>query len=125
MDSGLSQRPSRLTALARLAFWAATVFAFVMATLPHPLALPASPSDKVQHIIAFTVITALCVVAYAGEAWWKILLRLSAFGALIEVVQAIPMLHRDSDVRDWLADTAAIGVVLIVYGVWRSRAARS
>jgi VanZ family protein len=40
------------------------------------------------------------------------------FGAFIEVVQAIPALHRDSDVKDWIADTiAAAAVLLLVH--WR------
>jgi hypothetical protein len=41
------------------------------------------------------------------------------FGAVIEVVQAIPMLHRDSDVMDWIADTAAVLVVLLLIRWWR------
>ncbi len=47
--------------------------------------------------------------------------RLSLFGALIEVVQAIPALHRDSDVLDWLADTVAVVVVLLIVRWWRRR----
>ena len=47
---------------------------------------------------------------------------LSLFGALIEVFQSIPALHRDSDVVDWIADTAAGIVVLLLVRWWRSRA---
>jgi VanZ family protein len=49
----------------------------------------------------------------------KLLVGLSLFGAFIEVVQAIPALHRDSDVKDWIADTIAAGAVLLLVRWWR------
>ena len=83
----------------RLLFWAGAFFAFVMAVLPQPPELPGAPSDKVQHL----------------------LVGLSLYGAFIELVQAIPALHRDSDIKDWIADTVASGIVLVAVGLWRSR----
>ena len=91
-----------------LAFWLAAAFAFVMATLPRPPALPGQPSDKVQHVIAFSVLTVLAFTAWPWKCWLRIVIGLSAFGALIEIVQLIPALHRDGDWMDWLADTAAV-----------------
>jgi hypothetical protein len=36
------------------------------------------------------------------------------------MIQAIPALHRDSDVVDWVADTVAAGaVLLLVRRLWR------
>ena len=106
---------------ARIVFWSAACFAFVMAILPHPPEVPGEPNDKVQHIIAFATLAGLGAFAYPATALLQLLLRLSLFGAMIEVVQAIPLLHRDSDVLDWLADTAAVLVVLLVVRWWRSR----
>lgn len=94
------------------AFWAALALTFVMASLPHPPRIPGDPVDKVQHIAAFAVLTALAHAAWPAISRLRLLIILSAFGALIEVVQAIPALHRDSDWRDWVADTAAIVVTL-------------
>ena len=94
-----------------LAFWLAASFAFVMATLPHPPAIPGQPSDKIQHVLAFTVLAALAFAAWPWKRWLLIVVGLSAFGALIEIVQLIPALHRDGDWIDWLADTAAVLVV--------------
>jgi VanZ family protein len=98
--------------LLRLIFWAAAVFAFVMAVLPHPPDLPGSPSDKVQHITAFATLGLLGSLAYPGAPGLQLALRLSLFGAGIEAVQAIPLLHRDSSVLDWIADTVACGVAV-------------
>ena len=69
---------------------------------------------------------ALAAPALASLAWPAvrrvgILLALSAFGAFIELVQAIPALHRDCDWRDWVADTLAIIVTLGAVGLWRRR----
>jgi hypothetical protein len=101
-----------MTRLLRLAFWAALLFTFVMATLPHPPQLPGAPTDKVQHILAFAVLTGLAVAGWPAASRLRLFLGLSGFGVLIELVQAIPALHRSSDWRDWIADTAAILVVL-------------
>ena len=112
----------RASQTARALFWAAACFAFVMAVLPHPPQVPGEPNDKVQHITAFATLALLGSFAYPRTALLRLLAGLSLFGAFIEVVQAIPMLHRDSDVLDWLADTVAVVVMLLIVRWRRSRA---
>ena len=92
-----------------------------MAVLPHPPRIPGNPNDKLQHVTAFVTLALLGSFAYPRTALAKLLVELSLFGAFIEVVQAIPALHRDSDVWDWAADTAAVAVALLVVRWWRSR----
>jgi hypothetical protein len=111
----------RASRSARAVFWAAACFAFVMAIVPHPPAIPGEPSDKVQHITAFATLALIGSFAYPTTALTSLLLRLSLFGAAIEIVQAIPVLHRDSDVLDWLADTVAVALILLLVRWWRSR----
>lgn len=102
-------------------FWAALAFAFVMAVLPRPPQLPGDPSDKVQHVLAFATLAGLAAFAYPRASLLVILAALSAFGALIEIVQLIPALGRDGDVMDWIADTLAAAAVLAVAGPLRRR----
>ena len=90
----------RASPVARATFWAAAVFAFVMAVVPHPPQVPGEPNDKVQHIIAFATLALLGSFAYPRTTLTRLLIGLSLFGALIEIDQAIPALHRDSDVLD-------------------------
>jgi VanZ family protein len=111
----------RASKAAKALFWAAALFAFVMAVLPHPPAIPGNPNDKLQHVTAFATLALLGSFAYPGTSLIQLLVRLSLFGAAIEVVQAIPALHRDSDVRDWIADTLAVAVVLLIVRWWRRR----
>jgi VanZ family protein len=118
----LSLADWRASRTARTAFWAAAAFSFVMAILPHPPQVPGEPNDKVEHMIAFATLAALGSFAYPRMALLRLLAALSLFGALIEVVQAIPALQRDSDVKDWIADTVAAAVVLTLVW-WRRRSA--
>ena len=111
----------RASRTARLVFWAAAVFAFVMAIVPQPPEVPGAPSDKVQHIMAFATLALLGSFAYPATRVTRLLASLSLLGAVIEVVQAIPALHRDSDVVDWIVDTVAVAVVLVLVGWWRGR----
>ena len=97
---------------ARVLFCAALGFAVVMAILPKPPQLPTDAlGDKFHHILAFAVLSALAAAAWPRASRWRTIERLSFLGALIEVVQAIPGLHRDCDIRDWVADTLAIMLV--------------
>lgn len=110
--------------LTRLAFWAALLFSFVMAVLPRPPQLPGDPSDKILHVLAFSVLALLAPLAYRAASLLKIGLLLSAFGALIEIVQTIPSLGRDGDWIDWAADTAALMAMLSVVAIARDQLSR-
>jgi hypothetical protein len=101
------------TRIVRIAFWLAAIFAFIIAVLPHPPQLPGAPSDKVQHILAFLALGGLASFAYPRTSPVYLAAGLSLFGAMIELVQMIPSLNRDGDPIDWIADTAAAGLMLI------------
>lgn len=103
----------------RAAFWGAWAFSLVMAVLPRPPHLPWEPGDKVEHIAAFVTLALLSAWAYPKTPLIQLLVRLSLFGALIELVQALPSLNRDSDPMDWLADTVAAAVALAIVSLWR------
>lgn len=111
----------RVTLFARVAFWSAALFALVIALLPQPPNLPFEPSDKFQHAVAFMTLAALATLAYPRIPPLRIGIALSAFGAAIEFFQMIPALHRDAQLSDWLIDTVAIFVVLILAAVLRRR----
>jgi VanZ family protein len=104
----------------RRLFWAAAVAAFIMAVLPHPPQVPGSPSDKVQHIFAFIILGALAAWAFPKTGLVRLTLALSAFGALIEILQLIPDLHRDGDAVDWAVDTVAAALALSLAKFLRS-----
>lgn len=108
---------------AQVSFWGGLAFAFYEAVVPASQTLPLFPWDKAEHFVAFYVLTGLAVAAYPRRSVFLIGGLLSAFGALIEFVQAIPSLHRDADFHDWIADSiaicAALSPMLLVW--WRSQ----
>jgi VanZ family protein len=111
---------SKAAMAGRLFFWLALVFAVTMATLPHPPHTPLDPfGDKVEHMTAFAVMSVLAAIGYPAMRLPRIGERLSFLGALIEVVQSIPALHRDCDILDWIADTIAITVALLIVAAVR------
>lgn len=101
----------------------ATVGAVTLALMPHPPRIDVG--DKWQHMTAFGTLTILSVLAFPATSLLRIGERMSFLGALIEVFQSIPSLHRDCDVMDWLADTLIIVAVLAVIQVFRRLSARA
>lgn len=102
---------NRIAGIAALAFWLCLVGAVTLALLPHPPELRAL-SDKAQHMFAFGTLAFLGAFVFPRFPKPHLAERLSFLGALVEVLQAIPALHRDCDIRDWIADTIAIVAVL-------------
>jgi hypothetical protein len=115
-----------LAGLAKLAFFAALVFTFYSAVIPPQHALQLVPWDKAEHFIAFYGLTGLAAAAFPRHKLFLIAAMLSGFGALIEFMQGLPMVHRDRDFWDWVADTvaiiAALAPMLLVW--WRDLASR-
>ncbi|QDZ06782.1 hypothetical protein FPZ24_04240 [Sphingomonas panacisoli] len=104
--------------LLRILFWAAAVFAVVMAIVPHPPQI-GHVSDKLQHMAAFGTLTLLAALAYPKADILRTAERLTLVGAVIEVVQSIPVLHRDRDIKDLIADCLAIGVATVIVILYR------
>src|SRR5262249_4644577 len=101
------------TRIALALFVVAAAFAFVDALLPPHEAVSLLPWDKAEHFLAFYVIALLARLAFPRAPFLAIAAALSAFGALIEIVQALPIIDRDASVWDWAADSAGIAAALL------------
>jgi hypothetical protein len=112
-----------LRRLAQVAFVAALVFTFYSAVIPPSHALKLVPWDKAEHFIAFYALTGLAMAAFPRRSPVMLAALLSGFGALIEVVQGLPIVHRDEDFWDWVADTLAIIAALspMLLVPWRAQ----
>ena len=93
-------------------FWIALIIIYGLAIMPAPDAPSLGVGDKVDHIAAFLCLTLLARPAYPARSPALTGLALSAFGAFIELSQAVPFIHRDASVADWVADSIAILVGL-------------
>ncbi|AAV89768.1 teicoplanin resistance protein VanZ [Zymomonas mobilis subsp. mobilis ZM4 = ATCC 31821] len=105
---------SKLQSYIKVVFWLTLFTAYVLAILPAPDTIHLAPSDKIDHIIAFLTLTILAALAWQKTPSFKIAIGLGLFGALIELTQAIPFIHRDAELADWLADISAVFFVLLV-----------
>jgi len=115
---------ARFERCARLLFWLALAGAVVLALMPQPPQLPTDRfGDKFNHILAFATLAALAALGWPRAEKLRVVERLSFLGALIEVAQAMPALHRDCDIRDWAADTLAIVAVTAVFAMLARRRA--
>ena len=106
-------------------FWIALLLSFCAGVAPAGEAPALMPWDKAQHFVAFYVLSVLGALAYPRRSLLAIGAWVAAFGALIELVQALPVVHRDPDFWDWSADVLAIASALATatLGRWRDRLA--
>lgn len=99
----------------RLAFFAVALFATVTALLPSPEFEPTfAYADKVKHFAVFALLATLAWFGFPEAPRRLIVERLSFLGAGIEVLQSIPVLHRDCDVLDWATDTVAVVIAVLL-----------
>ena len=115
---------SILIGLAKFVFFSALIFTFYSAVIPSQHAVQLVPWDKAEHFIAFYALTGLAVAAFPRRNLFLVAGLLSGFGALIEFVQGLAIVHRDRDFWDWVADTLAIAAALspMILVWWRREA---
>jgi len=92
--------------LLTMAYWLAL---FTATHIPSP-PVPAGPSDKTLHVLAFAILSFLLVVAFGGpKASWQRRIGLCClvllYGAGDELSQALTA-TRHPEFDDWLADLA-------------------
>ncbi|MDX5948428.1 MAG: teicoplanin resistance protein VanZ [Zymomonas mobilis subsp. pomaceae] len=91
--------------------------AYICAVIPSADTLHLAPSDKIDHILAFLLLTTLACLGWPKVQSLKLAFRLAAFGAFIELTQAIPFIHRDAELADWFADMSAILGILFIRNI--------
>ena len=105
----------------RLGFATAIIAAFIVAISPLAIDNGVDNGDKIAHILAFYGLTVFAAVSFPKSNVVIIAIGMSAFGALIEIVQGLSFIGRDRDVVDWIADTAAVVAALAPLLVARFR----
>lgn len=77
------------------------------------------PWDKANHAMAFVVLTLLTGAGWPRWPWSRLLLLMMGAGVGIELVQGLPLIGRDADVRDVVADAVGIGAGLAALAMLR------
>ena len=76
--------------------------------------------DKVAHAGMFGGVAILALVA--GLPWLPVLL--AAYAPISELLQGLPVVDRDPDWRDIVADITGIVAAVGLFAVWRRRGVR-
>lgn len=95
-------------------------YLLLMEMAPTPDA--AGYKDKLQHILAFGGITFWGLLAFK-QYLKTVLLGLTFFGGLMEVLQGLLTTTRQASVYDWLADVVGIVLAWVLVSIlrrWRS-----
>lgn len=78
--------------------------------------------DKIQHGLTFFVLTILGVRAFPRVGVAGVAVGLCAGGVGIEIIQGLPLVHRDADLADVGADVigvvAAVFLLGALFGAW-------
>lgn len=112
--------PRKVNKLGLAVFVAAVMFTLYAALAPGDDTAGLIPWDKAKHFIVFYGLTFLAAIALPRSRWWKIAAVLLAFGIGIEVLQSLPIVGRDADIIDVVADILGIGFFFgpIVVAEW-------
>ena len=118
-------RVRKINRMVFVVFLAAAAFALWRALVPSDDSSGLIPWDKAKHFIVFYVLSGLASLALPQSRLLRIGLVLLAFGGAIELLQGLPLFHRDASWLDLLADgcgiSAAFGPMLVSQW-WRSEA---
>jgi VanZ family protein len=110
----------RLIQVALVLYW---IFALTMTHIPHPPPLGPVTSDKMAHFLGYGMLTGLLFLALwfsrPNMRWLPLVVLgiVMAYGAFDELTQ--PFFHRDAELADWLADSAAAVVAVTILGLIR------
>ncbi len=99
----------------RFLFFPTAAFALWLATLQGPYPVPSAPSDKVNHFLAFTVMTSLLRLGFPSCRPRLCALWMLAYGGLIEVIQSF-LPWADCSIFDVMADAVGIGAAIALTG---------
>lgn len=129
-SAGSIEGPVRLLATETYSLAARTAFPFALLGIVSLALLPGgilemlgmgftSSHDKLNHAAAFAALALL-----GGFGWPRQKLKLIVFvlfiGAAIEVLQSTPLVARDMDVLDWIADLAG-AICGLTIAAWANR----
>jgi len=102
----------------RLALALSVVAILYLATTSSPYPLPATASDKINHLLAFLELTLLARLGWPGIQRLPVVFALAGYGLAIELIQT-QLEHREFSITDLLADGAGIVLGLMLWPLLR------
>ena len=104
--ASIGEPVSRLRLL-RFVFWCLAGAALLLALIPAEGPESGYPIDKLNHILAFFVLSSLARILWPGSGTLRLLMLLICFGAGIELLQLAMAVGRNAEWGDFGADVIA------------------
>ena len=112
-----------MIAIAKVGFWLTLIVLTYLFLVPPQYLVPDIFDwwDKLQHSLAFGVLTFLGLLAYCTNQIKvrRMVLALVSYGALIEILQSVSG-WRYGEFRDWLADLLGIFIAVVIFRFLRN-----
>jgi VanZ family protein len=112
-----------MIAIAKVGFWLTLIVLTYLFLVPPQYLVPDIFDwwDKLQHSLAFGVLTFLGLIAYCTNQIQvrRMVLALVSYGALIEILQSVSG-WRYGEFRDWLADLLGIFIAVVIFRFLRN-----
>jgi VanZ family protein len=108
----------RLPTFLKLAFWSTWIALTYLFLMPVEFLPPDIFDwwDKLQHALAFGVLTLLGLIAYGrnSKSIKRMTIAMVIYGALIEIVQALSG-WRYGELSDWIADLMGVAIAWCIF----------
>ena len=105
--------------------WTFIVCAVIASLLPVQQLPPTGMSDKLEHTLAYTLLTVWFTGVYPRSSYARVGLGMLALGVAIEIAQGAMPFGRQTDFRDVIANSLGIVLGLVVawigLGGWAQR----
>jgi VanZ family protein len=118
-------RVRKINRLVLVLFLVASAYALAKALLPDNDNMGLIPWDKAKHFLVFYTLSIIASLALPQSRLHRMGLVLLAFGGAIEILQGLPIIHRDASWLDLLADACGISAAfgpMLVSKWWRAEA---
>lgn len=105
--------------------WTFIVCAVIVSLVPGQKLPPTGVSDKLEHSVAYALLTLWFTGIYPRTSYWRIGLGMLALGIAIEIAQGLMPFGRQTDIRDVVANSLGIvlglGIAFVGFGGWAQR----
>lgn len=105
-------------------FWVGIVTLIIVSVTPRDLLTPLGINiwDKLQHVLAYTILSGLGVMAYSGKKYLAVIfIGLVILGGVLEIIQSV-IPGREASFEDAIANAVGAGIGLLFYQAnWMKR----
>lgn len=94
--------------------WCSVIAALVLSIIPSSSPVLPQWNDKLEHAGGYFLLTFFFCGIYSRRHYWVVGLAMLSLGALVEILQGLMHMGRNSDVNDLIADAVGIAPAILL-----------